>query len=94
MEQVLPFEGQMNQRLVPCNDCSAYKIVQDYWLLFFHRVDMAQYGQAHVCVEILTMVRDNTHNNYLRVVLQVGVNPLASRMTIKAPALVVRQSVP
>ena len=55
---------------------------------------MAQCDQAHVCVEILTVVRDNIHSNCLRVVLQVGVNSMTSRLTIKAPVLTVRQSAP
>ena len=80
----------MNQRLAPCNDCSAYKIKQDYRTLFSRHADAAQCGQARVCVEILTGVRDNTHSNCLRVFLRVGVNLLASRMTIKPPAFAVR----
>jgi len=74
MEPIFQFEDQMNQRLSPCSDYSAYKIAQDYLPPFSRRADAAQYGLARVCEETSIVVKDNTHTGCLRVLRQVAVN--------------------
>lgn len=89
MERVFLSVGQMNPRLVPCNDCNTYRKAQGFSHPCCHHANEAQCNLAHVRATRTTGVKDNIRNDCPHALQRIDVYLQIGRKALRLPVLVV-----